>query len=1052
MSEKNLFNNDPFFSEFGDFLAECYDDNYLLDEHPEEAGLIEKSAQDFAQCLRIARTKAGLSRLELAEKTNLSEAKIVALEHGLILPNKIDAESLYALAKVLGVDIQEFALILGRNIPKLVQNGNSNPTPSLAPIPVTDTDFSSEDAQIEDGLDLEEDLAKELEEVHLLLQGAAEDGLLQTIIPTHEEAQETEKQLPPCNPYRTLYPYNEFSNNRANLCQTLSDSLLNPFVDKLVASLIGMGGMGKTNLAIELAAYHYKLKQEYNKFLEYAFRDFRLLSEIECSLVSQPRIAETEIIELIGKRISELVGCANIYTALYDEATKSIHFPWYLEHGNQQYPPPCQLREDYRDKTEEVILTRQSLLLQTKQQLEEWHKQPGRRELSGESPASWLGVPIVVDNKAIGVISIYDYDHEYAFDKGNLSLLSAIADRAATGIRNANLYKQVKRQASCIETLHQATKILAGVSGTAEDILQVIVEQARKVLRSDSAILVLYDSDNDTFTRDVVASGIPDHLYRQLYNRWQHRSNQDTQLFLQVMRIQNFQEAALAIGEEKVGVMFVNYKPPYSFDEEERKIAQIFANYAAVSLKNARLQNQLRKTAHIKDENQVTKKSTNIPDSITKKVSTLLGHDDNIPEASQRRAMEIAVVDDVAQTLSSTLELEEVLRRIMAQVAGMLNVGAGFLLLKDPVTGDLVFQFALGKQTKQVKPFRIPRGQGIAGQVAESGKAIFVNKQANSPSHIDFRAYNALCVPLILHEQVIGVLEVLNKQNGNFTQHDLELLSAVATFAAIAIENARLHESVLAERGRVIEAEEEARKALAQDFHDGPIQLIAGAIMRLTFCQRILDKEPGLLAKELGQTLTMTEQAMQQMRTTLFELRPLVLETEGLQAALEIFIERQRQDIAPDQSTKLILKIETTNPYGQISRLDKKIETAIFAIVQEAVSNAIKHACAGIIKVHLNEMPAGLYVLISDDGIGFDVEQVLNEYGQRASLGMINIKERVELIGGDLAIRSAPKQGTRIRVYIPKAQGERLKKRGKTGKLSNSRRIQTGTLARLADT
>jgi signal transduction histidine kinase len=421
-------------------------------------------------------------------------------------------------------------------------------------------------------------------------------------------------------------------------------------------------------------------------------------------------------------------------------------------------------------------------------------------------------------------------------------------------------------------------------------------------------------------------------------------------------------------------------------------------------------------------------------------------------EASQRRAMEMAVVDDVAQTLSSTLELEEVLRRIMGQVAGILNVGAGFLLLKDPVTGDLVFQFALGKQTKEVKSFRIPRGQGIAGQVAESGKAVFVNKQANGQAQIDFRAHNALCVPLILHEQVIGVLEVLNKRDGNFSQHDLELLSAVATFAAIAIENARLHESVLAERDRVIEAEEAARKALARDFHDGPIQLVAGAIMRLNFCQRIMDKEPGLLVKEIPQTLTMIEQALQQMRTTLFELRPLVLETEGLQAALEIFIERQQQDIAPTQATKLMLKIETTNPYGQISRLDKKIETAIFAIVQEAVSNAIKHAYAGIIKVHIDERPAGLYILVSDNGVGFDVEQVVNDYGQRASLGIINIKERVELIGGDLAIRSAPNQGTRLRVYIPKAQDERLKKRGKTGKLSNSRRIQTGMLAGLTET
>ena len=396
-------------------------------------------------------------------------------------------------------------------------------------------------------------------------------------------------------------------------------------------------------------------------------------------------------------------------------------------------------------------------------------------------------------------------------------------------------------------------------------------------------------------------------------------------------------------------------------------------------------------------------------------------------EASQRRAMEMAVVDDVAQTLSSTLELEEVLRRIMAQVEGLLHVGAGFLLLKDPVTGDLVFQLGLGKQVKQLKPFRIPNGQGIAGQVAQTGKPMMVNKNQNGLHSIDFRAQNALCVPLILHEQVIGVLEVLNKQEGQFSQSDLEMLCSVASFAAIAIENARLHESVLAERDRVINAEEQARKTLARDLHDGPIQLVAGAIMRLDFCQRILDKEPARLAKELSLTQKMIEQSMQQMRTTLFELRPLVLETEGLQAALEIFIDRQQQDIASDHSTKLAFKVETDNPYGQISLLDKKVEAAIFAIVQEAVTNAIKHAEARIIKVDLNETASGLYVTVSDDGVGFDVKQVLSDYGHRGSLGMVNIKERVELIGGDLAIRSVSGQGTRIRVYIPKAPDERQK-------------------------
>jgi signal transduction histidine kinase len=316
---------------------------------------------------------------------------------------------------------------------------------------------------------------------------------------------------------------------------------------------------------------------------------------------------------------------------------------------------------------------------------------------------------------------------------------------------------------------------------------------------------------------------------------------------------------------------------------------------------------------------------------------------------------------------------------------------------------------------------------------------------------IDFRAQNALCVPLILHEQILGVIEVLNKRDGAFSQRDLELLTAIASFAAIAIENARLHESVLAERDRVIEAEERARNELARDLHDGPIQLVAGIVMRLNFIQQILARkaDPAMLEQELPQTIGLAEQAIQQMRTTLFELRPLVLETEGLQPALEIFIERQQQQVrASGQATKVLLRLETDMPSGQLSRQESKVEMAIFAIVQEAVTNAIKHAEAATITVELRETPVGLYITITDNGIGFDVEQVMSKSRHQGSLGMVNIKERAELIGSDLAIRSAPGQGARIRVYIPKGKDERLRKRGKTGLLTNSQRVGTGTLVR----
>ena len=169
------------------------------------------------------------------------------------------------------------------------------------------------------------------------------------------------------------------------------------------------------------------------------------------------------------------------------------------------------------------------------------------------------------------------------------------------------------------------------------------------------------------------------------------------------------------------------------------------------------------------------------------------------------------------------------------------------------------------------------------------------------------------------------------------------------------------------------------------------------------------------------------------MRTLLFELRPLVLETQGLGAALRVFLERRQKDIS---STPLLrLKVKTDHPGDDISRQDGKVEAAIFAIVQETVNNAIKHAQAQNIVVELHETPQAIHTIIADDGRGFEVDKVLANYEHRGSLGMINIRERTELIGGELDIKSAPGKGTRITIYVPKEEELRLKKRSPTGPL-----------------
>jgi len=259
-----------------------------------------------------------------------------------------------------------------------------------------------------------------------------------------------------------------------------------------------------------------------------------------------------------------------------------------------------------------------------------------------------------------------------------------------------------------------------------------------------------------------------------------------------------------------------------------------------------------------------------------------------------------------------------------------------------------------------------------------------------------------------LHDQIVGVLQVLNKKEGKFTQNDVDLLNSIASYAAIAIENARLYQSLEEEHNRTIEAELEARKTLARDLHDGPTQLVAAILMNLDFVKKALEKDPSLVPDTINEMEELASRASHQMRTLLFELRPLVLESQGLGAALQVFLERRQKDIPDGQDTKLLLKIETDDPSGDITRQDGNTEATIFAIVQEVVNNAVKHAKADNVVVELKETPEGIHTIITDDGVGFDLDEVMRNDETRGSLGMINLRERTESIGGEFSMTSEP--------------------------------------------
>lgn len=278
-------------------------------------------------------------------------------------------------------------------------------------------------------------------------------------------------------------------------------------------------------------------------------------------------------------------------------------------------------------------------------------------------------------------------------------------------------------------------------------------------------------------------------------------------------------------------------------------------------------------------------------------------------------------------------------------------------------------------------------------------------------------------IPLRKGFEVYGLLLYGHPRAEYFTAERREILQIIANQAMVAIQNALLYQQLAEEKERIVEIQEEARKKLARDLHDGPTQSVSALAMRVNFARRLLERDPKATAEELYKIEELARRTTKEIRHMLFTLRPLVLESQGLIAALQAMAEKMMETY----NQKVLVQADPAT----IQELEMNKQSVIFAIAEEAVNNARKHAQADHIWVRLNFAAQDILLLeIADDGIGFDATAIARSYDQRGSLGMINMRERTELVNGMFQIDSMPNQGTTVRVWIPLNEnaGERLRK------------------------
>jgi signal transduction histidine kinase len=382
----------------------------------------------------------------------------------------------------------------------------------------------------------------------------------------------------------------------------------------------------------------------------------------------------------------------------------------------------------------------------------------------------------------------------------------------------------------------------------------------------------------------------------------------------------------------------------------------------------------------------------------------------------------LRAIYDLTSTLTATLSYKRVLDAALDLSYSALNPGPDARAADRLVGAILLFK---GGRLQIEASRRFTAADGRAIFVAADGmlKRVFdqgesahtfeVSKDPELSRVIAFRSCRAAyCCPLRTGFSVYGALLFAHPDFDYFTPVRRDVLDIVAHQSAIAVQNSRLYQELLEEKERMVEVHEEARKKLARDLHDGPTQSVAAIAMRISMVRRMLEEDPAAAGQELAKVSDLAQRAGKEIRHTLFTLRPLILESQGLVAAVRSTSEKMRdtfgQNVIVEMDEQLAGELEAGK------------QGLLFYIIEEAMTNARKHARANNIWVRFRPLRAGIAVLeIEDDGAGFDVGAVAKVYDKRSSLGLINLRERTELIGGVLDLRSTVGRGTKVSVFVP---------------------------------
>jgi GAF domain-containing protein/anti-sigma regulatory factor (Ser/Thr protein kinase) len=613
---------------------------------------------------------------------------------------------------------------------------------------------------------------------------------------------------------------------------------------------------------------------------------------------------------------------------------------------------------------------------------------------------SILCVPLHSLGRRIGVLYLDNRLKVGQFQEDELALLVAMADQAAIALRNAQLHAELQQQLAEMQSVLATTRAMVS-EVSLNSLLEFIMAQAEHLTNAQGAAVLLACENGQSLevapsseswlgmkagTRLPVEGSLIglaiDSQHVQVTNQAQDDDRtQPVRDLLQPIELRSLLCAPLVVQGESLGVLLVWNKQRETFTTHDDRLMGLFADQAALALHNAQLFQAAQQE---------------------------LAERKRVEGALLRHNRELELLNQASQAFNSTLHLNQVLATVLEGIRHLLDVTACSIWLIDPETEALVCRQAAGPNSEIVRGWRLALGEGLAGRVASSGEGRVVpDTQAderfsqNITRETGVEVRSILCVPLRAKRGVIGVVHVVDARANRFGSADLRWVEALAAAAASAIENAQLHARI-----RELAAEQE-RQRLARELHDTVTQSLYSIGMAAQTSRKLLRQADidSRATDPIDHILALSQTTLAEMRERIYDLHPTSLADRGLIEALTQYCDTLR--------TQYLLLIEFKPDLERPLSMTR--QEALYFIAREALWNVVKYAGATHVGVSLTVENNQAVLSVVDDGTGFDPSVFVRE----ETMGLRNMKQRAELMGGTFELESRPGQGTRITARIP---------------------------------